>query len=169
MAPIFFLCAALLRSCPPWFNLFSVLRFRKAKAAHCAASRLWRTLCCWLQVPGWAGARCIALRPSSTTRRTMCCCRTSAPSACAAGTLARPRGRTCCRWATTTLCAASCTRPPTPASWPAATTSGPASGTAAPPRTEHGETRLSLFYIFTSWLYLVTGEKKTGSWSFLPW
>lgn len=38
MAPIFFLCAALLCSCHSWFNLFSVLLFRLQKAK---ASSLW--------------------------------------------------------------------------------------------------------------------------------
>lgn len=89
-----------------------------------------------LQARGWAGVRCTVRRACSTTRRTTCCCPTSAPSASAAGTPAQPRGKTCCLWVTITLSAASSTHQPTRASWPAVTTSGPASGTAAPPQTE---------------------------------
>lgn len=87
------------------------------------------------QVLAWAGGRCTGHRLSSTIQRTTCCCPTRGPSACAAGTRAQLSAETCCPWATTTSCAASCTRPPTPASWPAATTSGPGSGTGGQPQT----------------------------------
>lgn len=89
-----------------------------------------------MQVRVSVGDKRTALRVFSTTLRTMCCCRTREPSACAAGIHAQPRGRTCSPWATITSCAVSSTHPPTPASWPAATTSEPDSGIAAPPLTK---------------------------------
>lgn len=82
------------------------------------------------------GDKHTALRVFSTTRRTTCCCRTSEPSACAAGIHAQLRGRTCSPWATITSCAVSYIHPPTLASWPAVMTSEPDSGIAAPPLTK---------------------------------
>lgn len=91
---------------------------------------------CVLQEQDWVAVRHTARRASLITRRTMCCCRMSERSACAVGTRAQLSGRTCSHLAIIILCAASCTLPLTQASWRAAMTSVPASGTAGPPQTE---------------------------------
>lgn len=74
-------------------SVFMVAYSRKKRILY--VCRFWQAL-------GSAGDKRTALRASSTTQRTTCCCRTSGPSVCAAGTHERPRGRTYSRWATIT-------------------------------------------------------------------